>query len=155
MPSRRHFLSSSAALAVFGLGKRPSFTRSPEELEAPQQNPTPPSIAALKSMKDQVRPITNDERHQRIENARRLMTEQKIDALFLAGGTSLKYFTNVDWGNSERMFAVVIPRTGRSFVVCPYFERDRAMEQINSGPLAKDTDIMTWSCFNRNKITDS
>ncbi|MEO8450523.1 MAG: Xaa-Pro peptidase family protein [Gemmatimonadota bacterium] len=138
MPTRRDFLSASATLAVVGVRKRPDDS-------VPEQNPAPASIAALKSMKDQMRPITGDERRLRIEKARRLMTEKKSDALFLAGGTSLKYFTNVDWGTSERMFAVVIPRTGRSFVVCPYFERDRAMEQINSGPLAKDADIMTWN----------
>jgi Xaa-Pro aminopeptidase len=28
--------------------------------------------------------------------------------------------------------------------VCPAFERDRAEEQIDGGPLAGDTDIMTW-----------
>ena len=37
------------------------------------------------------------------------MTEKKIDAVILAGGTSLNYFTGIRWGNSERLSAVVIP----------------------------------------------
>ena len=51
--------------------------------------PLPPSIAALTSMRDQAKPITADERRGRIEKAQRLMAEQKIDAIILAGGTSL------------------------------------------------------------------
>ena len=47
-------------------------------------------------------PISDDERRARIEKARRLMAEHKIDAMFLEGGTSLVYFTGVHCGNSER-----------------------------------------------------
>ena len=43
-------------------------------------------------MKAQARPIINDERRARIEKARRLMTQHKIDALMLTEGTSLVYF---------------------------------------------------------------
>jgi len=71
------------------------------------------------------------------------MTEQKIDAIILAGGTSLNYFTGIRWGNSERLFAVVIPKEGNPYVVCPGFEEDRAREQLASGPLAR-TDVRTW-----------
>jgi Xaa-Pro dipeptidase len=47
------------------------------------------------------------------------------------------------WGNSERLFAVVIPKTGNPFVVCPGFEEDRAREQLALGPLLH-TDVATW-----------
>ncbi len=66
-----------------------------------------------------------------------------LGAVVLTGGTSLVYFTGVRWGTSERLFAVVIPRTGRAFCVCPAFEEDRAREQLASGPLA-DADVRTW-----------
>jgi Xaa-Pro dipeptidase len=62
-------------------------------------------------MRDKAKPITADERRGRIEKAKRLMGEQKIDAIILAGGTSLNYFTGIRWGNSERLFAVVIPKS--------------------------------------------
>ena len=105
--------------------------------------PLPPSIAALTSMRDRARPITREERAARIERARQLMTEQKLDAIILAGGTSLLYFTGIRWGNSERLFSVVIPKTGAPYVVCPGFEEDRAREQLALGPLVH-TDVATW-----------
>src|SRR4030095_11674887 len=84
--------------------------------------PLPPAIAALTSMRDQAKPITNDERNARIEKARRLMTAQKTHALGLTGGTSLVYYTNIRWGGGERLFACVIPVKGEPFFVCPAFE---------------------------------
>jgi Xaa-Pro dipeptidase len=108
--------------------------------------PLPPSIAALASMRDQARPITNDERRARVERARRLMAGAKIDALILSGGTSLVYFTNIRWGGGERLFACVIPVKGEPFFVCPAFEEDRAREQIALGPFAGGrADVRTWN----------
>ena len=62
----------------------------------------------------------------------------------LTGGTSMLYFSNIRWGLSERLFALVIPVKGRSFVVTPKFEEGRSMEQVELGPLAGDADVMTW-----------
>src|SRR4029453_9405872 len=96
--------------------------------------PLPASIMALSSMREQAKPITNDERRSRIDRARRLMAQLKIDALVLTPGTSLVYFTNISWGGGERLFACVIPVKGEPFFVCPGFEEDRAHEQIALGP---------------------
>jgi Xaa-Pro dipeptidase len=94
-------------------------------------------------MRGGVKPITTAERHARIEKARKLMSGKGIDAITLAGGTSLNYFTGVRWGNSERLFAAVIPANGKAFCVCPAFEEERAREQLNKGPL-EEADVMTW-----------
>ena len=110
---------------------------------ASEGGPLPPSLAALSSMRGAATPITAQERRARLEKARRLMAEQKIDAVVLTGGTSLNYFTGIRWGNSERLFAVVIPRTGTPYIVTPAFEEDRTREQIVAGPL-EHTDIATW-----------
>jgi Xaa-Pro aminopeptidase len=105
----------------------------------------PASIARLSSMRDQARPITNDERLARIERARELMASEKIDALILAGGTSLVYFTNIRWGGGERLFACVVPQRGEPFFVCPAFEEDRLREQIAPGPFGpRRADVRTW-----------
>jgi Xaa-Pro dipeptidase len=104
----------------------------------------PPSIAALASMRDQASPITAEERRGRIEKARRLMAERKIDALMLTGGTSLVYFSGMRWGLSERLFAMILPVKGDAFYVCPAFEEDRAREQIAKGPLGASADVRTW-----------
>ena len=106
----------------------------------------PPSLGALTSMRDQARPITSDERRARVEQARRLMARNRIDALILSGGTSLAYFTNIRWGGGERLFACVIPARGEPFFVCPAFEEDRAREQIALGPFAGGrADVRTWN----------
>jgi Xaa-Pro dipeptidase len=110
---------------------------------APSGSDLPASIAALPSMRPHVRPITTAEREARIAQAQKLMGTHGIDAILLAGGTSLNYFTGVRWGNSERLFAAVIPAKGKAFCVCPAFEEDRAREQLNKGPL-EDADVMTW-----------
>jgi Xaa-Pro dipeptidase len=139
MLNRRHFLWLTGAAA--GVPVTPvSAQRGRGAVDA---GPIPPSISALASMKDRARPITIDERRARVDRAHRLMAEHGLDAILLAGGTSLLYFTGVHWGNSERLFAVVLPAKGDPFCVCPAFEEDRAHEQLALGPLAK-TDVRTW-----------
>src|ERR1043166_4339530 len=133
--NRRTFLRTSVLL---GAGSPALFAqRSPEA-------PLPPSIAALTSMRDRAKPITNDERRARIEKARRLMSAEKIGALILTGGASLAYFTNIRWSGGERLFACVIPAKGEPFFVCPAFEEDRAREQIARGPFAGKADVRAW-----------
>jgi Xaa-Pro dipeptidase len=102
-----------------------------------------PSIANLKSMRDQVTPISVKEREERVDRAKQLMAANKIDAILLVGGTSLLYFTGMRWGGSERLLATVIPQSGKAFVVCPAFEEERAREQLNRGPL-EGANVMTW-----------
>ncbi len=140
MHSRRSFLwltSAAAGLSVSGVSAQRGRGGNPSA------GPLPPSIAALTSMKDRAKAITTAERQARIEKAKRLMGEQKIDAIILAGGTSLNYFTGIRWGNSERLFAVVIPKVGNPYIVTPAFEEDRTREQLVAGPMAH-TDISIY-----------
>ena len=139
--SRRAFLwltGGAAGFSVTGLSAQRGRGG-----EGALAGPVPASIAALTSMRDRAKPISNDERKTRIERARALMAENKLDAVLLAGGTSLNYFTGIRWGNSERLFAVVLPVKGEPFCVCPAFEEDRAREQLALGPLAS-TEVRTW-----------
>lgn len=106
--------------------------------------PLPPSIAKLKSMKDQATPITKEERAARQEKARQLMVEQHIDAIVLMEGTSLNYFTGIRWWGGERLFAMVLPGKGAAFYVCPAFEEGRAREQIAKGPNSDQPDVRIW-----------
>ena len=139
--NRRKFIGASAALTV--LWRTPSLFA---QREQSSDAPPPASIAALTSMRDQARPITNEERRARIEKAKRLMVEHKIGALVLTGGTSLVYFAGMRWGGGERLFACVIPVKGEPFFVCPAFEEDRAREQIALGPFGGDhADVRTWN----------
>ena len=124
---RRDFLRNSAALAgVAVMGRTVGLPDVHEAFAAPAPGP-------------KVVPITDDERRTRIEKARRLMSENGIDALVLEGGTSMFYFTGMRWGNSERTFAVVIPAKGELAWVTPAFEEQRARELIKFS-----TDIRPW-----------
>jgi Xaa-Pro dipeptidase len=104
----------------------------------------PAPITQLKSRKGEAKPITIEERKQRQERARQLMRENNLDAVLMIGGTSLVYFTNVRWWNSERLFAAVLPAKGDPFYVCPAFEEERAREQIANGPGGNNADVRTW-----------
>jgi Xaa-Pro dipeptidase len=141
--SRRHFLGALAATAgSFGIAEG----WSPEIPLVESQPPPslPPAVAALTSMRAQMVPIDRGERVARLEEARQLMAKSAVDAMVLTGGTSLRYFTGIEWGLSERLLAVVVPAKGEAALVCPAFERDRAMEQVAEGPLGSGTEVMTW-----------
>ena len=138
---RRHFIWTSVAAALSVRAPR-VFTTGAEAIQG--AGALPPSLQALASMRPQAKPITADERRARIERAKRLMAEEKMDALMLCSGTSLVYFTNIDWSGGERLFACVLPVKGEAFFVCPAFEEDRAREQIALGPFSGTADVRTW-----------
>lgn len=144
---RRNFLRLSAGLAGTALlGNVAPVLGAPGTIDAEtaapdswQQRDLPESIRKLSRMTDGIVPISLDERRARIEKARRLMRENKIDAIFLEPGSSMFYYTGMRWSTSERMFAVVIPARGEIAWVCPTFEEERARELIKIG-----SDIRTW-----------
>jgi len=136
---RRNFLRLSAGIAGATLLGSELIHAEPYEETSQQRTETPEAIRNLKPMTDGVVPITLEERKGRIEKARRLMREKQIDAIYLEPGSSMSYFTGMQWGTSERMFAVVIPARGDIAWVCPKFEEERARELIKIGE-----DVRTW-----------
>jgi len=139
MMERRAFLSASlsaAGAATVGFGADP-HPLLPGPL--PEQD-LPPSLAALAPMTgDEPAAITDEERWARIAKAQGLMGQAGLDAVVMTGGTAMRYFADVQWGLSERTFALVLPREGEPAWVCPAFERERAAEGIRFGG-----DIRTW-----------
>ena len=89
----------------------------------PQATALPRSIAALKSMKDQAKPIGPAERQARQEKARALMEANDLDAILLMEGTSLNYFTGMQWWGGERMFAMVLPAKGTAFYYARHLKK--------------------------------
>jgi len=140
MISRRKFLeiggvagAASAALPCLAAGA-----------DASDESSLPPSIARLKSRKNEATSISIEERRERQDKARRLMRESNLDAIVLMEGTSLRYFTGIRWWGGERMFALVLPVKGPPFYVCPGFEEGRAREQINNSPDGAQADVRVW-----------
>ena len=134
-PDRRRFLQATAlgaaALPLLGSGVARAREGAPE---------LPPSIMALKPVAPLAVPITNVERESRLRKAQRLMTEHKMDAVFMGGGTSLEYFTGIDWWVSERTTGMLLPRSGDPVFITPAFERERTLQQITFGK----KDVRTW-----------
>jgi Xaa-Pro dipeptidase len=138
--SRRSFLQS-AGIAAVGLTQTSNALTTQDEA-ASKSLPEP--IAKLKSRKAEAKPITGEERRQRVERARQLMAENKLDAIMVMGGTSLIYFAGIRWFMSERTFAMILPVKGEPFYVCPAFEEDRAREQISLGMGATNAELRLW-----------
>jgi Xaa-Pro aminopeptidase len=127
---RRELFRISAAAALGAAAPAPAHAQ-PEEL--------PPSVAALQPRTEGVAPIGVDERKARLERAQALLRESGLDALVMATGSSLEYFTGALWGLSERFFGAILTREGEPAWVTPAFEKERALEQITIG-----TDVRAW-----------
>jgi Xaa-Pro dipeptidase len=104
----------------------------------------PGAIAALTDRRKDIVPITVSERNTRLDRARELMTTNKIDAIVITTGASLVYYTGAHWGQSERLFAYVLPRAAAPFLICPALERDRAAELLTNFPERESTLSYFW-----------
>jgi Xaa-Pro dipeptidase len=136
--SRRSFFGTSAAVvATAAIGGQTAAAQSTASL--------PSAIAALPDLSAKPRPFTNAERQARIERARRLMVQTKIDAIVLANSTASSiYFANLRLNGGERLWALVMPAKAKPFLVCPAFEEGRARELLEAGPFGKDADVLAW-----------
>jgi Xaa-Pro dipeptidase len=86
----------------------------------------PPAIAAA-------------EYAERLERARVLTAAMGADALLVGAGASLRYFTGVPWGATERLVALLLPRRGRPIMICPAFELGSLQADLRI-----DADIRLW-----------
>jgi len=125
---RRDFLS--AAVAAGGVLMLPGRSA----LAAPA------GVSGLTSLTVGAKPITAQERQARIARLQRLMVEQDVGALIVESGSSLDYFTGVQWHRSERTTAAVIPARGDVVVVTPAFEEPSIRET-----LAVSGDVRAWN----------
>jgi len=144
MISRRRFLEVGSTAVAVVAASRSLLASGAAANEKPDESSLPPSLARLKSRKSEANPITREERHERQERARKLMSENALEAIVLTEGTSLRYFTGIRWWGGERMFALVLPAKGAAFYVCPAFEEGRAHEQIAGAPDGENPDVRTW-----------
>lgn len=125
---RRAFINVSAMAA--GAGIITGFTSFTAGKKRNDKNVTP---YELQTMSMDAAPITLQERMERIAKAQRLLIEQKMEALVIDAGTTLKYFTGISWWPSERTMVAIIPAKGEVKYVCPGFEEERLRELIKIG----------------------
>lgn len=124
MVSRRAFLAAGAAaplVASAAIGRKAE-------------------PAALKSITGNAVPISADERRARVAKLQGLLREAGVGALLVEAGSSLDYFTGIQWWRSERTTAAVIPANGDVIVVTPAFEEPSVRETLAIGG-----DVRTWN----------
>jgi Xaa-Pro dipeptidase len=129
---RREFVQRGVTLAGGAalLGLTPAEA-SPAEVQEDQRD-FAPELASLRSRRaDAPAPITETERVQRRDKAQRLMKELGYSAMLIEPGPSMMYFSGIEWARSERLFAFILPETGRPVVISPAFEQQRAEDQVN------------------------
>jgi|CXWL01.1.fsa_nt_gi Xaa-Pro dipeptidase len=130
--NRRQLLSASGALGL-GLGfGAAGGAATAERLETPA-TAQPDGLPPLTNRVADLEPPGPADFAARLDRARQALTARGLGALVVEATSSLGYFTGVEWGQSERVFAVVIPRRGDPVFVVPAFEAGRAGERIASG----------------------
>ena len=119
MISKRSFLSGLAASAVAG-----------------------PALAQMApaSLADSAKPIDTAERLARVEKLQGLMQAQGIVALLVESGSTLDYFTGIQWWASERVTAAVLPAKGAAIIVTPAFEEPSIRETLQI-----EADVRSWN----------
>ena len=122
--NRREFLSSTAAFtavgALPGVGGMDSVVANKFRAHsaASLAGAAPPAIS-------------ESEREERREKARKLMSQLGFSAMLIEPGANMIYFAGIEWGRSERLFAFLLPVSGKPVVVSPAFEQQRAEDQVN------------------------
>ncbi|HJY87643.1 MAG TPA: Xaa-Pro peptidase family protein [Candidatus Acidoferrales bacterium] len=133
--SRRSLLKTGALLGTASV--LPDLAAEPQRrtVQAPE------AFAKLQPLRERIRPITTPEFQARVQHAQRLMTEARpaFAALYITPGTSLYYYTGVSWALSERLLALIIPRTGEPAIACPAFEEGRLRELLRLA-----VDVLAW-----------
>jgi Xaa-Pro dipeptidase len=116
MLSRRAFLRSAAVTPV--IAATAGFAASP---------------AKLRSITTAAKAISLEERRARIAKLQALMLQRKVAAVLIESGSSLEYFTGIQWHRSERTTLAIIPAGGEVLVVTPAFEEPSVRETLQIG----------------------
>jgi Xaa-Pro dipeptidase len=137
---RRRFLQRGATLA--GAAALVGFR--PDEAEAGEPTAelreVAPELTTLRSrVADAPPPISEAERAQRRDKAQRLMKDLGVSAMLIEPGPNMVYFSGIEWGRSERLFAFILPQSGKAIVISPAFEEQRAANQVDGR-----FDIRVW-----------
>ncbi|MDQ2879652.1 MAG: Xaa-Pro peptidase family protein, partial [Pseudomonadota bacterium] len=98
-----------------------------------------PDVSGLHEIVSRTPGITTAERQARIARAQALMKAAGIGAVLIEPGSSLIYFTGVDWFRSERLTAAILPVEGDPCIVTSFFE-EPSVRQTRGVP----ADVRVW-----------
>jgi len=133
--SRRKFIKAGGlTIAASGIAPALFGTNSANSETATQQETT-----GLTNIAKDVLPINKADYDYRFSKLCEQMTLNNIDAVFVEGGTNFRYFYNMSWSQSERVFGAVTAKSGKTCWICPAFELERATETLPAGDK-----VYTW-----------
>jgi len=121
--NRREFLAAGGAAGLAVMIGRAGWAAAPD----------------LKPITGGIVRIGADERLARIAKLQVLMRAEGLSAVLIEPGSSLAYFTGIQWSRSERLTAAIIPAEGGIGVVTPYFEEPSVRQS-----LAVPAVVRTW-----------
>jgi Xaa-Pro dipeptidase len=136
--SRRRFLRIAPAVPL--LAASIMRTAAAASAQRAEHGAAAVSTTALKTMTAGAVPISAAERRARVAKVQALMATRGVGALLLDTGSSLDYFTGIEWHSSERTTAAIIPGRGEVIIVTPAFEEPSVRET-----LAIPGDVRTWN----------
>lgn len=131
---RREFVQCTAAIAGAA-----AVSINPSRSSAQGITELIPQSDKAKTRADAPAPISEAEREQRREKARTLLKQLGFSAMLIEPGANMDYFAGINWGRSERLFAFLLPVTGKPVVISPAFEQQRAEDQV-----AGRYDVRVW-----------
>src|SRR5690349_5086473 len=133
LTGRRAFLGMAASASVLAFESSALFAQT-SGVALPSPKPSSGGALSLPP------PISRAERMQRIAKAQGLMRAAGLKAVLVEAGTSLVYFTGVQWWRSERLTAAVIPAEGAPLLVTPEFEEPSIREMLQI-----PADVRVWN----------
>jgi len=134
MISRRSFIAAAGAGSLLSTAARIGAAADAPATAAHSD------VSGLQSLTSGAEPITVAERQARIAKLQGLLGERKVGALLVEAGTSLEYFTGINWWRSERTTAAIIPAHGPVVVVTPAFEEPSIRETLQIGG-----EVLPWN----------
>ena len=132
-------LSRRSLITAGALGALACAAPKPHPAEAATEDP----LEGLSDQRGSVAPIPEAQRAVRRARGAKLLAELGLDALLMESGTTLEWLSGVRWGQSERLFALVLLADGSHFWIVPAFEAGKARLSIER-PGGPGGEIVTW-----------
>lgn len=151
MLTRRRFLLTAATAPALSLlaqdaparqdappadAARPDAAKPPDTAAACAVD-LPQSLQDLKDRRPDIHPLPVAEREQRLDLARELMKQYGLNAILVTTGASMKYFTGLDWQETDRFFGWVLPQSAAPFLIAPQMDSEWLNDSIMQ-PRASD-----------------
>lgn len=129
--SRRAMLGLAAALPL-GACSAPNAAAGSKSARDDARAAQDELFAHLTDQRGSIEPIQGQEHAARRARLAEILRAAGADAFLCESGPTLVHLSGVQWGRSERLFALAVFADGSHLWVCPAFEESRARQQIDA-----------------------